>query len=72
MRQVPQLVVHGDADATVPVEGSRAMFAEMKRLGVEHRYVEVPGGTHMDVVEPNLTAAFDFFDAHRRSKPPSH
>jgi poly(3-hydroxybutyrate) depolymerase len=72
MRQVPQLVVHGDADATVPVEGSRAMVAEMKRLGVEHRYVEVPGGTHMDVVEPNLTAAFDFFDAHRRSKPPSH
>jgi hypothetical protein len=31
----------------------------------------VPGGTHMDVVEPNLEAAFDFFDAHRRSKPPS-
>jgi len=25
----------------------------------------------MDVVEPNLEAAFDFFDAHRRSKPPS-
>jgi len=25
----------------------------------------------MDVVEPNLEAVFDFFDAHRRRKPPS-
>jgi poly(3-hydroxybutyrate) depolymerase len=71
MQQVAQLVVHGDADATVAVTGSRAMVAEMMRLGVEHQYIEVPGGTHMDVVEPNLEAAFDFFDAHRRSKPAS-
>jgi poly(3-hydroxybutyrate) depolymerase len=71
MKQVAQLVVHGDADATIAVTGSRAMVAEMKRLGVEHQHIEVPGGTHMDVVEPNLKAAFDFFDAHRRSKPAS-
>src|SRR5262245_11355819 len=46
MKQIPQFVVHGDADATAPVERSRAMVAEMKRLGVEHQYTEVPGGTH--------------------------
>jgi poly(3-hydroxybutyrate) depolymerase len=68
MKHIAQFVVHGDADATVPVMGSRAMVAQMKLLGVEHQYIEVPGGTHMDVVEPNLKAAFDFFDAHRRSK----
>jgi len=69
MRNIAQFVVHGDADTTVPVSGSRAMVARMKDLGVEHQYIEVPGGTHMDVVEPNLKAAFDFFDAHRRRKP---
>jgi hypothetical protein len=43
----------------------------MKRLGVEYQYVEVPGGTHLDVVEPNLRAAFDFFDAHRGPRAPT-
>lgn len=68
MKQIPEFVVHGDADATVPVAASRLMVAELKRLGVEHRYIEVPGGTHLDVVEPNLAAAFEFFDAHSRPK----
>jgi poly(3-hydroxybutyrate) depolymerase len=68
MKQIPEFVVHGDADTTVPVVASRLMVTELKRLGVEHRYVEVPGGTHFDVVEPNLAAAFDFFDAHSRAK----
>jgi poly(3-hydroxybutyrate) depolymerase len=71
MKQVPQFVVHGDADTTVPVAASRVMVAEMKRLGVEYQYVEVPGGTHLDVVEPNLRAAFDFFDAHRGPRAPT-
>jgi poly(3-hydroxybutyrate) depolymerase len=66
MERIPQFVVHGDADATVPVASSRAMVAEMKRLGVEHQYIEVPGGNHLNVVEPNLRGAFDFFDKHRR------
>jgi len=33
MKAIPQIVVHGDADPTVNVSGSRAMVAEMKRLG---------------------------------------
>jgi poly(3-hydroxybutyrate) depolymerase len=68
MKHIPQLVVHGSADAAVPVSDSRAMVAEMKRLGVVHQYIEVPGGDHGNVVEPNLAAAFDFFDRHRRKK----
>jgi predicted peptidase len=63
---VPQFVVHGDEDPTVNVSGSREMVARMRELGVTHQYVEVPGGGHSDVVAPNLTAMFDFFDAHRR------
>jgi dipeptidyl aminopeptidase/acylaminoacyl peptidase len=69
MKSIPQFVVHGDADATVPVGRSRDMVAEMKRLGVDYRYIEVAGGNHVNVVEPNLAALFDFFDTKRRPAP---
>ena len=66
MKAIPQFVVHGDADFTVPVARSRAMVEEMKKLGVDHQYIEVPGGTHNSVVAPNLAAMFEFFGTHRR------
>jgi predicted peptidase len=69
MKNIPEFVVHGDADPTVPVAGSRTMVAEMKRLGVDHVYIEVPGGNHLNVVTPNLAAMFDFFDKHKRKIP---
>jgi poly(3-hydroxybutyrate) depolymerase len=65
--RVPEFVVHGDNDPTVSVAGSRAMVAKMKELGIEVRYIEVPGGTHSDVVAPNFAAMFEFFNAHRKS-----
>src|SRR5438874_6837595 len=67
IRSVPEIVVHGDADPTVNVSGSRAMVAKLKELGVEHKYIEVPGGLHSDVVAPNVAAIIDFFDAHRKA-----
>src|SRR5919204_5602923 len=67
IRTVPEVVVHGDNDPTVSVNGSRTMVANVKELGTEHRYIEVPGGLHSDVVAPNLAAILDFFDAHRKA-----
>ena len=67
MKHIPQFVVHGDADPTVPVAGSRNMVVQMKALGVDHLYVEVPGGNHTDIAVPNLSAMFDFFDRKRRT-----
>jgi poly(3-hydroxybutyrate) depolymerase len=67
IRAVPEIIVHGDADPTVPVSGSRTMVAKLKALGVEHTYIEVPGGLHSDVVAPNLAAIVAFFDAHRKA-----
>ena len=64
--RTPQFIVHGDADATVTVERSRSMVAALKKLSVEHQYVEVPGGTHGNVITPNLKGMFDFFDKHRK------
>jgi poly(3-hydroxybutyrate) depolymerase len=66
MKHMPQFVVHGDADPTVPVAGSRNMVAQMKSLGVDHVYVEVPAGNHTDIVVPNLAPMFEFFERKRR------
>lgn len=66
MRHIPEVVVHGDADNTVPVSGSRNMVDEMKRLGTEVKYIEVPGGSHTSVPGSNMPAIFDFFDTHKR------
>ena len=70
IKSIPQIVVHGDADPTVNVAGSRAMVAEMRRLGMEVTYIEVPGGRHSDVVVPNLPAVFDFLASHRKGGAP--
>jgi poly(3-hydroxybutyrate) depolymerase len=66
LRHIPQFVVHGDADPTVPVTGSRTMVEAMKKLGAEVTYIEVPGGNHTDVVVPNIPGMFDFFDRYRK------
>lgn len=50
---VPILVIHGDADGTVPVAGSRLTVALMKQLGIRHEYVEVPGGDHGRIIARN-------------------
>jgi len=66
-KSIPEIVVHGDADTVVPVNSSRLMVDAMKKLGVEVKYIEVPGGTHINVAGANMPAIFDFFDAHRKS-----
>jgi poly(3-hydroxybutyrate) depolymerase len=70
VRHIPQIIVHGDADPTVAVTGSRNMVAKLKELGTEHKYIEVPGGLHGDVVAPNLAAIVEFFNTHTKSVKP--
>jgi predicted peptidase len=67
MKGIPQFVVHGDADNTVNVGGSRTMVAAMKKAGMDVTYIEVPGGSHTDVVVPNLAKAFEFMAAQKKS-----
>ena len=66
MHRIPQIVVHGDADLTVAVSGSRAMVEALKTLGGDVLYIEVPRGSHTDVVAPNLPRIFEFFNARAR------
>jgi hypothetical protein len=42
------------------------MVAALKKEDAEVKYIEVPGGSHGSVSEPNMGAIFDFFDAHTK------
>jgi poly(3-hydroxybutyrate) depolymerase len=66
MKHIPAFVVHGDNDPTVSVRGSRTMVEAMKTNGVDHRYIEVPGGNHTNVVEPHLAGMIEFFSTRKR------
>jgi len=66
MKAIPQFVVHGDADNTVNVSGSRNMVAKLKELNANVTYIEVPGGSHTDVVVPNRPKAFAFMAAQQK------
>jgi len=61
LKAVPQYVVHGDADPTVPVTQSRIMVEAGKKAGANIVYVEVPGGNHGSVAAPQIGPMFDFF-----------
>ncbi|MEP7340764.1 MAG: prolyl oligopeptidase family serine peptidase [Acidobacteriota bacterium] len=63
---VPWIVIHGDKDPTVSVEESRRMVKAGKDLGIEIKYIEVPGGDHSSIAVPAFKDIFDWFDAHKR------
>ncbi len=42
----PLLLIHGDADATVPFQQSELMLAALEGQGVETRLIPIPGGGH--------------------------
>jgi predicted esterase len=67
MKALPHFIVHGDADNTVNVSGSRNMVAALKKVNANVTYIEVPGGSHTDVVVPYLPQAFDFLAAQKKS-----
>lgn len=66
MKGIPQFVVHGDADNTVNVSGSRNMVAALGKAGADVTYIEVVGGSHTDMVVPNLPLAFEFMSRQKK------
>jgi predicted peptidase len=59
--RIPEYVVHGDDDRTVPVAQSRTMVEAGKKAGARIVYVEVPGGSHTSVAAPHMGPMLDFF-----------
>lgn len=64
----PVFVTHGTADGTVSVERSRMLVAHLKKLGIEHEYVEIPGAPHTYHLQPAQMdlrpAVLDFLKKH--------
>jgi dipeptidyl aminopeptidase/acylaminoacyl peptidase len=53
---VPQLVVHGDADANVPYEMSVDYVAAANAAGDDVELATIPGGDHFAVIDPTHEA----------------
>jgi predicted peptidase len=65
---IPEYVVHGDDDRTVPVTQSRIMVEAGKKAGANITYVEVPGGSHVSVAAPQFGPMLDFFVQQKKAK----
>ena len=65
-KNIPMIIVQGDWDELVPVVGTRLWIDQAKELGMDHKYVEIPCGTHgtpltaavPDILPPVTIVAF--------------
>ncbi len=70
IKNLPILVLQGDQDDAVPVERTRAWVAKMREIGMQHIYVEIPGGDHSLLIsqdQENMQKFVDFFNIVRKS-----
>ena len=67
IKNIPEYVVHGDNDKTVNIMMSRVMVQAAKKAGANVTFVEVPGGSHTDVVVPQFAPMFDFLVKQKKS-----
>ena len=51
----PALLVHGDADTTVPIEVGRQFHERLAAAGVPSEFVTYPGAGHADILFRALT-----------------
>jgi dipeptidyl aminopeptidase/acylaminoacyl peptidase len=65
---MPMIIVQGDADTAVPVARTRQWVEKIKALNMTHQYVEIPGGTHGDVIATGMPDIFAFFAKHTKGR----
>ena len=71
-RDMPIILVHGDADPGVPVEQSRAWAAKMKSLNMTFEYHELRGAGHSDAIVEGARPIFAFFNKHVKPAGPAN
>jgi predicted peptidase len=59
--RMPVMVVHGDMDTLVPVTLSRTWVGFMKGQQMTHKYIEIAGGDHGNVISTAMPDIFTFF-----------
>ena len=65
-KDLPVMVVMGDADEVVDVKVTRQWVARMEEMGMEHEYIEVPGGSHSSAGRENIARVFEFLSQHQK------
>jgi predicted peptidase len=67
-RDVPVIIVMGDADTAVPVARTRIWVEKINEQGMTHEYHEIPGGTHGSVIATGMPDIFAFFARHTKRR----
>jgi acetyl esterase/lipase len=70
----PTLLIHGDKDTDVPVEQSQLMATDLKKHGIEHQLLTIPGAEHglagakPEEIQATYRSAADFLRKHLNAK----
>jgi predicted peptidase len=63
---MPVIVIQGDADTAVPAANTRKWIAAMQDMKMNHRYSEIAGGDHGNVITIGMPDIFTFFNTHTK------
>jgi len=66
IKDMPVIIVQGDADTAVPVANTRRWADKLKELNMTHEYHEIPGGDHGSVISTGMPDIFAFFSKHTK------
>ena len=67
IRNLPFLVVHGEADDTYSYNAARENAEQLQSIGLPVDFLSVPGGTHLEAWCDALPQILDFFDQHMKN-----
>ena len=67
--QTPLFVVQGELDFLVRTRATRTLVKNATAVGLKVTYLEIAGGSHLEVAWNTLPKIFEFYDLHRRKQP---
>lgn len=66
LKNLPTLILHGDADDVTSFDASKVMLEKAKAAGVKVEFLPIKGGDHYLAWTQVVPQVFDFFAKHRR------
>lgn len=70
IKDVPVIIIQGDADTAVPVANTRRWAEKLKELNMTHEYKEIAGADHGNVISIGMPDIFAFFAKHSKPAAP--
>ena len=69
IKDMPVIIVQGDADTLVPVTNTRLWADKLKELKMTYEYKELPGVDHGSVINAGIPEVFKFFAKYTKPEP---